>query len=91
MATFFAIKDPDAKLDYIIDWTNWLIGTDTIVTSTWIVPAAITVLSTSTGTATAGVFLSGGVEGEVYDVTNRIVTAGSRTEDRTIQFTVIQR
>lgn len=38
--TFF--KDPDAVLDYGVDWTAWL-GSDTIVTSTWVVsPTGLT-------------------------------------------------
>ena len=92
MATFFAVRDPDSILDYSIDWTEWLATTtDTISASTWIIPTALSTTNNSFGTATTIVWISGGTAGEVYDVTNRIVTYGGRTEDRTIEFTCIER
>ncbi len=92
MATFFALKDPNDKLDYEIDWSAWLAtSTDTISASTWIVPSALTVFTSSFGTATTIVWLTGGTAGEVYDVTNRITTVNGRIEDRTIEFTCIDR
>lgn len=93
MASFFTIKDPSAVLDYYIDWTSWLTGTDAIATSTWTCTSTAITISTATahGTATTTVWLTGGSDGEVYDVTNHVVTSASRTEDRTIQFTVLQR
>lgn len=90
MASFFAPKDPDSDLDYSIDWTQWLAGIDTISTSTWIAPAPLVDHNSSYGTATTIIWLSGGILGEVYDVVNRITTTGSRTEDRTIQFTMVE-
>lgn len=92
MATFFTIKDPDALLDYSIDWTEWLAtATDTISASTWTIPSQLTEFTSSFGTATTVVWLSGGTAGEVYDVTNQIITFGGRIEDRTIQLTCIDR
>ena len=77
-------KDPNAVLDYVVDWTAYL-GDDTITTSTWIVPAGITKNSDTSTTTTAKVWLEGGTAGERYAVTNRITTAGGRTDDRTIR------
>lgn len=93
MTTFYALKDPNAVLDYYIDWTSWLTGTDVISTSTWTTTDTSITISTATthGTATTTVWLTGGIEGEVYDITNQILTSNSRTEERTIQFTCIQR
>lgn len=77
-------KDPDAILDYTVDWSSWLGGTDTIASSTWTVPTGLTkTTDTMTGTS-ATVWLSGGTLNETYQVTNEIVTVGGRTEDRTI-------
>lgn len=76
-------KDPDAILDYMIDWTAWL-GSDTISSSTWTVTTGITKVSSVNTTTTATVWLSGGTLAATYNVTNRIVTAGGRTDDRTI-------
>lgn len=77
------LKDPDAVLDYQIDWSTWL-GSDTIASSSWVIPTGITEDSDSNTTTTATVWLSGGTAGTTYTVTNRIVTAGGRTEDRSL-------
>jgi hypothetical protein len=77
------VKDPNAKLDYMIDWAAWL-GADTIATSTWVTPAGLTATSPSNTTTTATVWLESGTVGSQYLVTNRITTAGGRTNDRSI-------
>lgn len=93
MATFFALKDPAATLDYAMDWTNWLAPSDSISTSTWTCTSTGITISSATahGTATTTVWLAGGTAGEVYDVTNHILTSASRIEERTIQFTMLER
>jgi len=89
MATFKATKDPNAVLDYEIDWgTNYLEVGETISTSTWIADSGITVDSNTKTSTTATVWLSGGTAGTAYNVTNRIVTSASRTDDRTIKISV---
>lgn len=89
MASTF-LKDPDAVLDYVIDWSTWLNG-DTIATSVWTVPSGITQDSESESSTLATIWLSGGTVGETYQVRNRITTAGGRTEDRTIRIEIVQR
>lgn len=76
-------KDPNAILDFTIDWTDWL-GSDTIVTGTWIIPSGITEVSRTSTTKISTVFVSGGITGITYALTNRINTSGGRTDDRTI-------
>ena len=80
-------KDPNAIIDYAWDWTAWLAdrGNDTISNSTWTVPAGLTEVSNNESNGVAAVFLSGGVDGYKYVVTNRIVTAGGRTEERSFR------
>ena len=80
-------KDPDATLDYQIDWSSWL-GSDTISTSTWTVPSGITKDSDTASTTTTTIWVSGGTAGTSYELVNRIVTAAGRTDDRTIQINV---
>lgn len=87
-AAVFA-KDPNAVLDYQINWAAWL-GTDTISTSAWTVPSGITQTSASNTTTTATIWLSGGTAGAQYDLVNRIVTAGGRTDDRTITISMAE-
>lgn len=77
------IKDPDAVLDYSIDWSDWL-GSDTISTSTWEVDSGITEDSNSNTDTVTTIWLSGGTAGKKYELTNRITTTGGRTDDRTI-------
>ena len=85
MKTF--VQDPDATLDYSVDWTRFLAGADddTITTAVWAdYDVALTVVDAG---HTAGVhtgFISGGTLGENYTVTSRITTAGGRINDETI-------
>jgi hypothetical protein len=76
-------KDPDATLDYVLDWSTWL-GSDTITSAAYTVPDGLTKASESNTTTTATVWLSGGTDGASHFVTCRVVTAGGRTDDRSI-------
>ncbi len=80
------IKDPDAVLDFGHDWSDWLTdnGSDTIASSSWIVPDGITKDSSTNDTTTTTVWLSGGVDKARYTLVNRIVTVGGRTDDYTM-------
>lgn len=89
MASSF-FKDPQAVLDYAIDWAAWL-GDDTIAESTWTAPAGITIDSSESSATAATVWVSGGTVGQTYRLTNHIVTAAGREEDRTITLTVQER
>lgn len=88
------VKDPDAVLDYKIDWSSWLAQSspaDTISSSSWSAETGITVDTSANTTTDATVWLSGGSAGRKYAVTNQIVTAGGRTVERTIYVTVVER
>lgn len=93
MPNLFAVpKFPDAlgQLEYGLDWSEWLVEGDTIVSSVWLVPNGLTVVAQSQTSTTTTVWLKGGVNGQVYNVVNRITTASSpsRIDDRTIQITM---
>ena len=75
--------DPDAIVDYIIDWTAWLDG-DNIATSNWTVANASEASSSNTS-KTATVFVQSAKPGKVCTMRNRITTTGGRTEDRTLR------
>ena len=85
-------KDPDAVLDYSVDWSAWLAG-DQISSSEWLLEEGAAIEKvTDTSTATgATVWLRGGNAATTYLVTNRIVTVGGRTDDRTISVKVEDR
>lgn len=77
-------KDPSSILDYGVDWTDWLDG-DTISTSSWSVsPSGLTAISNTRNGGVTTVWLSGGTVGQTYQVTNTIVTAAGRTDQRTL-------
>lgn len=84
-------KDPDAVLDWVWDWNEYLDDGETISTSTFIASVGITIDSTSNTTKTATVWLSGGTEGQVYQVTNRIESSAGRIDDRSITIRVTER
>lgn len=83
-------KDPNAVLDYTVDWTRWLAG-DQIATSEWLVPTGLTKMADTKAASSATVWLSGGTAGQSYTVTNRITTTGGRTEDRSFTLRVEER
>lgn len=83
-------KDPNAVLDYTIDWTRWLSG-DQIATSEWLVATGLTKVADSKTASSATVWLSGGPAGQSYTVTSRITTTGGRTEDRSFTIRVEER
>ena len=77
------IKDPDALLDYQMDWTSWLDDTDVITASSWVTDSADLVVEDDSFTDTAAtVWLSGGVVRGKYRVTNSIETDDGRKDDR---------
>lgn len=84
MSDFVAEKDPDAILDYKLNWAEWLDG-DTISSSAWTAENGIVITASSTTNQVATVWLSGGISGQAYEARNRITTTGGRTDDRTIR------
>jgi hypothetical protein len=89
VATF--TKDPDAVLDYIFDWSDWLSNGENISTSTMIVSAGLTLDSETNGFLSATAWISGGTPGHPYSVTNRITTNQGRADDRSITIRVTDR
>jgi hypothetical protein len=85
LATF--TKDPDAVLDYTIDWSDWLTGAEELTAAAFTVPTGITKDSEEKTTTTATVWLSGGTAGESYEITCHITTNNTkpREDDRTIK------
>lgn len=88
------IKDPDAKLDFGIDWSDWLAGGETIIASVWAVPPGITQSSSpapSNTPTTTTIWLEGGTAKETYVVVNRITTSAGRIDERSLYIQVKNR
>lgn len=95
MAIVTAQKDPDAVLDYSLDWSAWLDG-DTIVSSTWTISGpdtSLTIDEDSETTTVTTVWLSAGTRTKSYNATNHITTASvpARQDDRTIRLHIVAR
>ncbi len=88
-------KDPDATLDYSIDWSAWLPSGDALSTATWstsdpdLEVAGSPAPSHAAGIATA--WLTGGTAGQRYTVTCRVTTTGGRVDDRSILLRCVER
>ncbi len=82
------VKDPDARLDYMVDWSDWLAEGDTIVTAQIdIAPQGELAVDGLPAVVGAGAqvqtWLTGGVRRKRYTLTCRVTTAAGRTDDRT--------
>lgn len=84
-------KDPDSTIDYGIDWSSWLASGETISTSAWPDLGDLVSESESNTTTATAIFISGGVLGATYTLTNRITTSAGRTEDRSMLITCQQK
>lgn len=82
------VKHPDAKLDYSIDWTDFLGATDTIDASSWEVPVALTDTAGAFTDTAAVIWIEGGEVGETYIISNSIVTAEGREDTRSISIKI---
>lgn len=85
------VKDPQAKLDYGFDWSDWLIGGEVLQASTWTVPIGLTKGTDSLGPTQTLVWISGGIEWIDYNITNHVTTTSGREDDRTLVIKVRQR
>jgi hypothetical protein len=91
-------KDPNAVLDYSIDWADWLLACepdDTIQTHQIVLQAASALVVEQSATVNAGTrvtfWLSGGTAGTVERVVCRITTADGRIDDRSVWIKIKER
>lgn len=92
------VKDPDAVLDYVFDWTAWLdavsdtIATKDVVVTSGALPASSIAVNASSISGKAVVaWVSGGQAGETASLRCRITTTGGRTDDRTVYLRIKER
>ena len=85
------LHDPHAKLGYTVDWSDWLLNSDTISTSSWTVPTGLTKGTESKTNTTASVIVIGGTAKTNYVVTNHIITASGLEDDRSFILKVVDR
>jgi hypothetical protein len=89
-------KDPEAVLIYTFDWSNWLGTGELITSSAWVVETisgdATPLTKDSdiidTDSKKTIITLSGGTAGNIYDLTNKIVTDEPQTERKFLRIVV---
>ena len=89
------LKDPEAELDYAVDWGAEYLGEDSLAQSEWEVAPAedggVSVVNATFDTLIATVKAAGGISGRLYRLTNRVVMASGLVDSRSITLRVEQR
>ena len=85
------LKDPQAKLDWGFDWSDWLASGETIVSYVITADTGITVEDDAESAGIVTVWLSGGTAGLSYKCACKITTSAGRTDERSIWIQVNDR
>lgn len=89
------LKDPEATLDYSVDWGADYLAGDVLTESSWTVSPAeaggVSIVSSRFDLLQSTVEVSGGVAGRIYRLTNHVVTAEGREDSRSIMLRVEKR
>lgn len=89
------LKDPEASLDYAVDWGAEYLSGDILSQSSWdVIPVevgGIQVAGSAFDANIATVTAAGGVEGHVYQLTNRVVLDSGLIDSRSIVVRVEKR
>jgi hypothetical protein len=91
----FLLKDPGALLDYAVDWGAEYLAGDALASSDWSVSpveaGGANIAGSQFDLLVATVQVAGGIAGHIYRVTNHVVTASGREDNRSITLRVEQR
>jgi hypothetical protein len=90
------LKDPDAVLDYSIDWgAEYLLGEDLIADSQWTVDPdesdGISIAGSDFDATTSTVKAAGGTPGKIYRLVNEVTLDSGRMDSRSIVLRVEKR
>jgi hypothetical protein len=90
------LKDPDAVLDYAIDWGAEYLSTDDLLAeSSWSVTPdesdGVVVVASAFEDRMSSVQVGGGIVGRLYRLANRVVTQSGRIDERSILLRVEKR
>lgn len=90
-------KDSDSKLDYSINWSEWLPSGDTVVNSSWAISFdaddtdPITRVTDGFTETLTTITVSGGTPGEVYRLFNTVTLSSGLVERRNFRILVTLR
>ena len=89
------MKDPEATLDYSVDWGSEYLSDDALAESGWTVspaePGGVAIVSDRFDLLVATAQVEGGIAGRLYRLTNHVVTAQGREDSRSIMLRVEKR
>lgn len=89
------LKDPEAVLDYAVDWGADYLSGDTLTESSWAISPAeaggLSLVSSRFDLLVATAQVAGGLAGRIYRLTNHVVTAEGREDSRSILLRVERR
>jgi hypothetical protein len=89
------LKDPEAMLDYRIDWGADYLAGDVLTESSWTVSPAeaggVSIASSRFDLLASTVEVGGGNPGRIYRLTNHVATAEGREDSRSIMLRVEKR
>lgn len=89
------LKDPEAVLDYAVDWAAEYLNVDVLAQSSWDVSPAeaggVSIATSSFDTGVATVTASGGVPGHVYELRNSVVLQSGLADSRSVVVRVEKR
>jgi len=92
---FGTAKDPDATVDFVFDWSDWLSAGESIDSVAFaITPVGLTTVTSGNTATTATIWFSGGTAGTDYEITCTVTTDASpnaRIDDRTAVLRVRER
>jgi hypothetical protein len=84
----YLLKDPEAVLDYAVDWGAQYLAGDAIAQSAWSVlpdeAGGVELVGETFDASIATVKAGGGRAGQLYRLINRVVLASGRTDSRSI-------
>lgn len=90
----YHLKDPDAAINYAIDWLPYLAGR-AIVASDWSVApveaGGVAIQEASFDGGRTAVRLSGGIAGHGYGIANHVTLSDGSGDDRSLVLRVEQR
>ncbi|HVL29325.1 MAG TPA: hypothetical protein VM326_01240 [Sphingomicrobium sp.] len=91
----FLLKDPEAVLDYAVDWGAEYLSGDALAQSEWSVspdePGGAAIAGSSFDLLVATVQVAGGAPGKIYRITNHVTTVSGREDSRSILLRVEKR
>jgi hypothetical protein len=89
MSSIWFVKEPEALLDYTIDWSDWLAVGDTIASGVfYLLQSGLTIEDEDVAATTHTAWLSGGVDGQIYNVISHVYSTLGREDEKVFDIIV---